>query len=140
MTDNERAMYTGVAICRNTEVTQRWARSQILLLIHSVMLSVILTRIPPTFLFLLGFSVGGLVLTVFWYLVNWRTNKWIVYWQSRLAAFEKSETNAGGTPVFTGPEWEKMTQSWFVFHRLVNYLIGLLAFVWVVVFIWAFSV
>jgi hypothetical protein len=140
MNDSEKAMYTGIAMCRNTEVTQRWARSQIYLLIHSAGLSLTITSQKPTFFFLFFTSLGGLVLTFFWYIANLRTNQWIVYWQSRLAALETAEPNPAQLGFFRGADWDRITSSWHPFHFIVNALIGFFAVAWFIIFIRAFLV
>lgn len=138
MTDNQKTMCTGLFICWNTQVAQRWARSQVYLLIHSAGLSLTIAAPQPTFRFLFWTSIGGLILVIFWYLANWRTNQWLVYWQSRLAAFERAEPNPVEIGVFTGPEWERMTRSWFPFHYIVNLLIMFIAVLWFITLVRAF--
>lgn len=140
MHDNERAMYTGVSMCRNTEVTQRWVRTTLFFLIHSAGLSYTLARQQPTQLLLFIVSVGGLVLVSIWFLANWRTDQWIVYWQSRLTAIERSEVQPGGVTVFTGPDYERVTGVFFTFNAIVNLLIVVFTSLWLIVFVWAFLV
>lgn len=140
VTNNEKAMYTGLAMCRNTEVAQRWSRTQVFLLIHSAALSFAATRPQATFLFLLSMSVGGLALTGFWFLANRRTDQWIVYWQSCLVAFERHEQEPVETPIFSGPVYDQVTGMRVTFNRIVNVLIGFFALVWLGVCIYAFFV
>lgn len=130
MTDNERAMYTGLCICRNTEVAQRWARSQVFILIHSAGLSFIFANTQSTSLLYFWSSLGGLALMIFWYFTNRRTTQLIVYWQSRLAEFEQSKTNPIEINVFTGKDWDRWANPWFPFHVILNILIAFFAILW----------
>lgn len=138
MTDNQRAMYTGVSMCRNTEVAQRWSRTMLFFLIHSAALSFVVSRPQLTFRLFFWMSLAGLVLTGIWFLANWRTDQWIVYWQSRLAAFEQIEAREGEIGVFAGPDWERITRFLFTFNVIVNVLIGFISLLWLVVFVWGF--
>lgn len=140
MTENQRAMYAGLCLCRNTEVTQRWARTQVFLLIHSAALSFTLTRPQTTFSILFWMGLGGLVLTGFWFLANRRTDQWIVYWQSCLMIFEQHEQEQAEIPIFSGPEYERVAGTLITFNRIVNLLIGFFVFVWIVVVISSFFV
>lgn len=138
MTDNQRAMYTGICICRNTEVAQRWTRTTLFFLIHSAALSFVVSRPQLTPRLFFWMSIVGLVLTGIWFLANWRTDQWIVYWQPRLAALEQTEAREGETGVFAGPDWEQINAVLFTFNVIVNSLIGFITILWFVILVWGF--
>lgn len=56
MTDNERAMYTGIAISRNTEVNLRWARSQLFIFVNFGGFSFLATQTPSRHLYILNLN------------------------------------------------------------------------------------
>ena len=74
----------------------------------------------------------------FWFIANRRTDQWIVYWQSRLAAFEEHEHEPVETPVFSGVEYERVSGMYITFNRIVIVLIGFFAFLWVSVLVSSF--
>lgn len=130
MTNNQRAMYTGLAMCRNTEVAQRWSRTQVFLLIHSAGISFAFTKTEPTFSFLTVLSLLGIILGGIWFLTNRRTTQWITYWQLRLEAFERAEPEPVEITLFSGSAWDQMKRSWYPFDIIVNALIVVFAFLW----------
>lgn len=140
MTNNQRAMYAGLCFCRNTEVAQRWLRTQVFLLIHSAGLSFTLAQSQPTFTLFFFMSLGGLVLAICWFLANWRTDQWIVYWQARLVEFEKAEPEPAEIKLFSGPEWDRMKRFWFSFNVIANALITFFSLLWCVVLVRAFFI
>lgn len=140
MTNNQRAMYTGLCLCRSTEVGQRWARTQAFLLIHSATLTFTATRPQPTLSLLLSMSIFGLALVGIWFLANRRTDQWITYWESQLAVLEQAEPELVETPVFRGPAWQQITGARLTFNFIVNSLIVVLALMWSTVFVRAFLV
>jgi len=140
MTNNERAMYTGLAMCRNTEVAQRWARSQLFLIIHSAAFSFVAARAQPERRFLLVMGAVGVVLGVFWLLANWRTDQWIVYWQSCLVNFERTEHEPVETPIFSGLAYDRVAGFPFTFNRIVMALASFFLLAWIVVILIAFFV
>jgi len=48
--NNERAMYTGLAMSRNTEVQLRWGRSQMFIILNSAAFSFLTTLEDPKYL------------------------------------------------------------------------------------------
>ena len=101
MSDEAKAMYTGISMCRNTEVTLRWARSQIFILINLGGFSFLGTqRATPemypvimVFAWLLGF---------YWLEINRRTQRYINHWQAVLAALDPPPFLLTQPRVFTG--------------------------------------
>lgn len=81
MTNDEKAMYTGMAMSRNTEVTLRWSRSQMFMIINSAMLSVVFTRDAGfALLLLLGiFGLFGLGMAMVWSIINEKSQQWVEY-------------------------------------------------------------
>jgi len=138
MNENERAMYSGLAMCRNTEVTQRWSRSQFFFLIHSAALSFVTTLDQPEFGPLLINSLAGVFLGFFWLAVNMRTNQWIVYWQSRLEAFELLEPTPAEIPIFSGLAYQRVAGRLITFHRIIATLAGFFILIWVDIIVQAF--
>lgn len=138
MTSNQKAMYTGLAMCRNTEVAQRWSRTQVFLLIHSASLSFTLTRPQPTFALFSLMGLGGLLLTGFWFLANRRTDQWIIYWQSCLVAFERHEQEPVETTIFSGPAYDAVAEMLITFNRIMNLLICASTFAWLSIIVHSF--
>ena len=140
MTNNQRAMYSALVACRNTEVIQRWSRSQFFLIIHSAGFSFLATRTKPDFQTLLMMGFGGIILGIFWFLANWRTDQWIIYWQSCLNAFEQSEPEPVETPVFSGLAYDRMSEAFLTFNRIVVALTTFFIILWGCVVVYAFFV
>lgn len=137
MTDNERAMYTGIAISRNTEVNLRWSRSQMFIFINFGGVSFLATQIPSRGLHIVV-GVVGIILGVVWMLANWRAQKWVEYWNSRLAAVEGTEPHPVTTPVYRGPEWEK-ANSQFGFPHMLMALAVIFTLMWFTIVVLGFT-
>jgi len=129
-------MYTGMAMSRNTEVTLRWSRSQMFMIINSAMLSVLFTRDAGFGLF---FSIGlfGMIIGVIWFLINMKSQQWVEYWQTRLAQMKHAE-EPDTVNVFIGPEWDRINRG-PTFHRLLSFLPAGFILVWIVVFCVSFT-
>lgn len=140
MTENERAMYTGLSMNRNTEVSLRWSRSQFFLLIHSAGITFAASgTVEPTFLFYIALASIGIVLGVSWLATLWRTDQWIIYWQSRLQAFDQSQMNPVETPLFSGEEYEHVAGFFLTFHRILITIASSFTIAWVVVLVYSFT-
>ncbi len=136
MTNDEKAMYTGMAMCRNTEVTLRWSRSQMFMIINSAMLSAVFARNPDFWLFFL-LGLFGMIMAVIWFIINEKSQQWVDYWQTRLAQITHEEEPTT-VNVFIGPEWDTINKGW-TFHRLLKILPGGFALVWIIVFCLSFT-
>ncbi len=128
MTENERAMYTGMAISRNTEVNLRWSRSQMFIVVNFGGISFLATQTPSRGLHIVV-GVVGILLGAVWMFANWRAQKWVEYWNSRLAAVENAEPNPVTTPVYRGPEWDK-ANSQLGFPHLLIILAAIFTLLW----------
>lgn len=135
MTDDEKAMYTGMAISRNTEATLRWSRSQMFMIINSAMLSLVFTK-DAGFWLLLFLGLFGLAMAAVWFLINMKSQQWVEYWQTRLAQIKHTE-EPDTVNMFIGPEWDTINKGW-TFHKLLRILPIVFAAVWIVVFIFSF--
>ncbi len=129
-------MYTGMAMSRNTEVTLRWSRSQMFMIINSAMLSVVFTR-DASFLLLLFLGLFGIGIALVWLMINEKSQQWVEYWQTRLAQI-KHEEEPATVNVFIGPEWDTINKGW-TFHRLLTILPRGFAIVWIGVFLFSFT-
>lgn len=149
MIADQRAMYTGLAMCRNTEVQMRWARSNFFLLIHSGGVSLLVARLGNwTFLPLLCASVLGFLLGLAWTATILRTNQRVKYWQTRLRVFEQSrseeqaqpgeqvEVEMKNTQVFSGDEWDKIEKFRLNFRSITMLLALAFTLAWAALFIW----
>lgn len=91
MGENERAMYTGVAMSRNTEVTMQFTRGYFFLFVHAGLFTLTMTRGDS---FTLGVASGvGYGFGIFWVVANVLTTRWIRYWERRLQLLERSIPN-----------------------------------------------
>lgn len=136
MTNDEKAMYTGMAMSRNTEVTLRWSRSQMFMIINSAMLSIVFTR-DAGFGLLLLLGIFGLGMAMVWFMINEKSQQWVDYWQTRLAQI-RHEEEPNTVNVFIGPEWDTINKGW-TFHRLLAILPKAFAVVWIGVFLFSFT-
>lgn len=75
-------------------------------------------------------SSAGLVLIAVWFIANWRTTKWINYWQSKLAAFEHAEPIPAEIGIFSGPDWEQMVKFPVKFDYMIVTVIVVIAALW----------
>jgi hypothetical protein len=133
MTDEQKAMYTGVAMSRNNEVTLRWSRSTILTLINGAGLSLLGTQLsnPIPILYLI-LGIFGMSLCSFWWFLNRKTQLWIDYWHSCLAKMEPPHTTLFVFRVFTGTAWERVNK-WPTFQWLLNLLPYTFFVVWLII-------
>ncbi len=130
MTNDEKAMYTGMAMSRNTEVTLRWSRSQMFMIINSAMLSIVFTR-DAGFWLLFFLGLFGMGMAVVWLMINEKSQQWVDYWQTRLAQIRHEEEPAT-VNVFVGSEWDAINKG-LTFHKLLRVLPWGFALVWIVV-------
>lgn len=136
MTNDERAMYTGMAMSRNTEVTLRWSRSQMFMIINSAMLSLVFTR-DMSFLPFLLLGLLGMLIAIVWLIINEKSQQWVEYWQARLAQIKHTE-DPDTVNVFIGPEWDAINKG-FTFHALLRILPGAFMGVWIFVIAFSFT-
>ncbi len=136
MTSDEKAMYTGMAISRNTEVTLRWSRSQMFMIINSAMLSIVFTR-DASFWLLLFLGIFGMIMAAVWLMINEKSQQWVEYWQTRLAQIKHME-EPDTVNVFIGPEWETINKG-LTFHKLLKILPSVFVAVWIGVLIFSFT-
>ncbi len=129
-------MYTGMAMSRNTEVTLRWSRSQMFMIINSAMLSVIFTKDAGFWLLFLA-SIFGMGMAAVWLMINQKSQQWVEYWQTRLAQI-RHEEEPTTVNVFIGPEWDAINKG-FTFHKLLTILPGVFTAVWIGVLIFSFT-
>ena len=127
-------MYTGIAMCRNNEVTLRWSRSAILSLINGGILTFMGAQ-RTHFYLVLSLGIGAIILCAFWRLLNWKTQIWIDYWNSCLAKMEPPESDLLIFRVFTGTAWRKINKR-PTFHNLLNFLPYAFIFLWAGLIVW----
>jgi len=109
MTDEQKVMYTGICMCRNTEVTLFWSRHQVFVLINLAALPLLLTE--HTLIFYQLVAGMGFLLCTYWSIINCETEEIIDYWESRLASIEPSEeSNLIAFCVFTGRDWKEANE------------------------------
>jgi len=133
MTDDQKAMYTGICMSRNTEVTLRWSRSQMFIAINAVGFSFLATQIgkPGIQPYYLILGVAGLSLGFFWLAINLKTQQWIDHWQSCLKTVEPPDKDLLVFRVFSGKSWESIN-SFPTFHLLLNVLPIAFTGLWIV--------
>ena len=131
MSDEAKAMYTGICICRNTEVTLRWSRSQIFILINLGGFSFLGTQraTVETHPILAIFAV---FLCLYWLWINRRTQGYIDHWQACLAAIDSPPFLLTQPRVFTGSNWERANRKPNFYH-LLNALPLFFMALWLVV-------
>ena len=134
LTEDQRAqtMYTGIANCFCAERNLAWSRSQLLTLINLGALPVL---VAPQVPFALRCFVGvlGVLLSIFWVLVNWRMRIRINYWQNCLANMEPAQENLIVFRVFTGKDSETIRKPPRFYA--VNLLPWMFGFIWIAVFL-----
>ncbi len=128
-------MYTAMAMSRNTEVTLRWSRSQMFMVINSAMFTLLFARDPSFWLFL-GLGIFGMVIGLVWILINRKTQQWVDYWQERLGEI-KHEEEPTTVNVFVGPKWNEINKG-FTFHKLLSVLPYLFMSLWIGIFFVSF--
>ena len=136
MTNDEKAMYTGMVMSRNTEVTLRWSRSQMFMIINSAMLSLVFSKDTEFWLFFL-LGLFGLGMAIVWFFINKKSQQWVEYWQARLAQI-RHEEEPTTVNVFIGPEWNAINKG-FTFHKLLTILSTAFMLVWIIVFCLSFT-
>lgn len=129
-------MYTGMAMSRNTEVTLRWSRSQMFMIINSALLSLVFSKDAGFGLFLL-LGLFGIGMAVVWILINEKSQQWVEYWQTRLAQI-RHEEEPTTVNVFIGPEWDVINKG-VTFHKLLRMLPAGFALIWIVVVCFSFT-
>jgi hypothetical protein len=80
----------------------------------------------------------GVLFGLSWLTTMWRTDQWIIYFQERIAQFEQTEPEPAEVPVFSGPDWNRITRFPITFNRVVKYLAGLATLGWTTATVSAF--
>ncbi len=117
MSDEAKAMYTGISMCRNTEVTLRWARSQIFILINLGGFSFLGTQGATAGTYLVIAFFAGL-LCAYWLWINRKTQRYINHWQSCLAAIDPPPLLLTQPRIFTGASWKEADAKPNFYHLL----------------------
>lgn len=138
MTNDDRAMYTGTALCRNTEVTLRWSRSQMFTILNSAILSFAYDIPKENTRFRIFISLVGLLIVALWMVSNWRAEVWVRYWRSRLEAFERNKPDPGSVNVFDSVVYDQ-PNGVPTHHHLLMLLSGLFGLLWCVFCVSAFT-
>ena len=138
MTDEEKAMYTGICICRNAEVNLRWLRSQMLIFINVAALSFLGTQAatPALYPYIGG---GGIALCLFWWIINRKTQQWINYWHQRLSMIDPPETDLLEFRMFSGTEWKKIN-GFPSFHFLLGAMPIAFSVLWILIIVLYFFI
>lgn len=118
MNQNEKMMFTGIAMSRNNEVTLRWQRNAMFMLIHSTGFSFIGLH-PPTPIFMIIISVVGMTLGLFWVLINWRTQQWIRFWNQRLEEMEQDAEDVLRVRIYSSVGFKKVDSDFPTFHQIL---------------------
>ena len=122
-------MYTGIAMSRNYEVNLRWSRSQLLVAVNAIGLSFWGTHLDETkFYPVLG--IAGVLLAIFWFEINHKTQQWINHWHSCLKEMEPPETELFVFRVFSGKDWAKLNK-FPTFHFLLGVMPGAFMAMWI---------
>lgn len=131
MTGDQRAMYTGICMCRNTEVQLRWTRSQMFIAIHTAAVAFLGTQEISRLYVIVG--AAGVPLAGAWMLINHLSQKWVDYWQSRLVQIEP-HLDPGTISIFSGPAWNAINR-WPRSYPFLNVLACFVLLMWIVVII-----
>ncbi len=136
MTADQRAMYTGISNLLIAEKNLRWSRSQMLVAINVAGAALLQPTVETPEAHVVIGCIGILV-CFFWGWLNWRTQRYVVFWQKCLEAMESPKEHLAKSRVFSGGEWKEVDGFPSFYHVL--YLLPTLFFaVWSLVVFLAF--
>jgi hypothetical protein len=138
--------YVGaLAIHRNGEAQLRWNRASIFLVLNTSLIAAgtfIHTKAqimdPQRWILLTCIGVAGLLLSLFWLAANMRANRWINFWNSKIAAIEEIALEPHERAIAT-EQFRQLHTDTFSFHHILSGLIGGFLLVWVLGFLWAYA-
>jgi len=76
----------------------------------------------------------GIIMAIVWVMVIERTEKFVLYWQSRLKAIERNEEEPVKIPIYDGAEFEEVYFDPPTFHQILILLPLIAAVGWIIVF------
>lgn len=144
MSIDDSHVYASVANSRNTDASLRWSRAQLFLLVNTASLTAVpfiaghLSDLKSLmYLSIVGISVFGFLMSLLWYLITHRANKWVDFWNDRLREIEEATfagRSAPSTRVFSHPKFA--SHSWHApsFHHSLVWLAGSFMIVWLLIF------
>jgi hypothetical protein len=135
-----------LAIHRNGEAQLRWSRASIFLVLNTSLIAagtfiyarknsegVELLDDRTKWILLTSIALAGLLLSLFWLAANIRANRWINFWNSKIAAIETVALEAPERAIATA-EFRQLHTDTFSFHHILSGLIGGFLLVWVLGF------
>ncbi|HYF12781.1 MAG TPA: hypothetical protein VD928_00585 [Candidatus Paceibacterota bacterium] len=128
-------MYIGINTARSSEVTLRWLRAQIFLVLHTAGLGTILplVLVPPPYaqyLLILTASFMGVGLGVIWLSATRRAEDWITFWNRRLRLLETLDETHPPLEVYSSDRFQELDQRRWTFHRILGLLAYLSIVMW----------
>lgn len=90
MSDNNLSIYQCVISVRNNDVSLRWQRTQIFLIINTGILAVIKSLNTAKQEFDAVLCGGGIIICIIWLLAMRLGGVWVEFWDGRLADIEKA--------------------------------------------------
>lgn len=137
MTSDEQVKYAALISLRNTEVTLRWTRTQLFLLINSAGLPIVITQQlqhEPGPWFRIVAGMAGLVLTYLWHVTIQRASVWTKFWEAQLIFLEErpqdTEVRVFGSKEFVSVRWGRP-----VMDQVLKGLIAVFVVLWLSVLI-----
>lgn len=130
---DDAARFNGYVSARNNETAIRWQKVQIFFLINSVLLGALVSTTLDIKL-KIAICVFGLIITVFWWLMQWEAQNAIDYWGTEAARLEPKTNNTHGF-AFTRPR-EGFRFKFISTHFLILFLVDVFALGWIVLFIY----
>lgn|GEM_PF-2583987 len=129
-----------LATLRNGEATLRWTRAQFFIVIQTPIVLAVGTLLASGAtlwrqVFVI-FAVEGLGLAVslIWLAAANRAEKWLKFWNEKIAMLETLERGAAPIRVFSTPKFRELDRDRWSFHWLAGFLPKLTFELWLVTF------
>jgi|GEM_PF-996456 len=139
MRDGEPNMYAGIATLRNGQTQLQWGRMQMLVVFNTIAIPLVLGTQQDSVVKFAICSIGFIGHFAM-FVSGVRGNRWIKFFDSKLAEFEKlhaEKDSASRVQIFSSPEFAEIRNNAGVTSRKVFTLLGvILGLLWASATIW----
>jgi uncharacterized membrane protein len=131
MDTEQQAAFSNFTFFRHYDINLRWSITQLFFVMHSAILSLVVTQFRRGSLEYAVACIAGFLLGLLWLMMTQRITQWIEYWTSRMRVLES--TNRAANRIF-GPEFMAMRGGIRTSYILYP-LIGVFTAIWFILFL-----
>jgi hypothetical protein len=132
-------LHSDIISVRNTEANLGWIRNGFYSAFNSAIFGLLVNKLHPGQLRYAALCLGGITLSVFWFVVAVRSRDWMTYWHECLGELESTGENVMHMRAFAGKKFETIDTKRIRSHAILKALIILVGNVWYIMFLYSLN-